>query len=192
MFTVLRQRVDKYCLDSDSWHPMPPLLVKRNFASPCILGNCLYVYGLPKDKNFQHEGTIERLVDPGNDKQATDQAWGLIKLPVHMWCVGGIFAPLNSHELMICGGWTKESSGGTRSRTIVNTRTFECKSSSLYDSWRTAGTQSGTLISDNKIVTVVTNDDQDILLISQSKDGYYTHEIETMFKMPKSFWDDYY
>ena len=130
---------------------MPHLLVKRFYASSCILGNCLYVYGLPEDKNLQHEGTIERLADPAdyNDKQGTNQAWGLIKLPGHKWANSGIFAPLNSHELMICGDWN--------TKIIVNTRTFECKGGSIFDSWRTPCFQSGTLISDNRIASVVTN-----------------------------------
>ena len=128
VFIVQSNRVDRYSLISDSWQPLPLLTLKRNSLLTCILGNCLYAYGVPEDKRFHDEGTIERLADPGGsftDLPSMIKTWKLIRLPKHEYCSWGLFVPLNSHEILICSGYNKVDYSESSS-TIVNTETLEC------------------------------------------------------------------
>ena len=95
--------VERYCLTTDTWKSLPQLPTNTwGDHNGCVLGNYLYVFSV----DYQNgAASIAKLSNPGaSNIEYYLKHWVLINLPERRECSYDLFAPLNSHEILIYGG----------------------------------------------------------------------------------------
>ena len=116
--------VYSYSFRESKWSERPPLLQERHIATACTLKDTIFVFGgLDSEKRF---------ITSAERYTISAEEWQTIELPLADFTprLEPITFSISNHEIIILGGCHERNSYSTEA-TLFDTRTLECKKSTL-------------------------------------------------------------